>query len=109
MRWLNYLCRELEVIDSIEWLGPLDADQIIHELQLCAVNVVCSFVESYCLVLAEPMYFGVPCVTSFTGGTSWIAEDGKTALFFSPGDAVMCSHQIGRIFRGRELGRRLSV
>jgi glycosyltransferase involved in cell wall biosynthesis len=55
------------------------------------------------------MYLGVPCVTSYNGGTSWIAEDQKTALFFPPGDAVMCAHQIGRIFRERELDRRLSV
>ena len=55
------------------------------------------------------MYLGVPCVTSYNGGTSWIAKDQKTALFFPPGDAVTCAHQIGRIFRERELGRRLSV
>jgi len=109
VRWLNHLCRELKVNESVDWLGPLDADQMIHEFQLCAVNVVCSFVESYCLSLAEPMYLGVPCVTSYNGGTSWIVEDQKTALFFSPGDTVMCAHQIGRIFRECELGRRLSV
>ena len=109
VRWLNHLCRELNVTNNIDWLGPLDADQIIHELQQCEVSVVCSFVESYCLALAESMYLGVPCVTSYNGGTSWIAEDQKTALFFPPGDAVMCAHQIGRIFRERELGQRLSV
>lgn len=109
VRWLNHLCMELNVTENIDWLGPQDADQIIHELQQCAVNVVCSFVESYCLALAEPMYLGVPCVTSYNGGTSWIAEDQKTALFFPSGDAVMCAHQIGRIFRERELVRRLSV
>jgi glycosyltransferase involved in cell wall biosynthesis len=97
------------VADSVDWLGPLDAGQIVDELQFCAVNVVCSFVESYCLALAEPMYLGVPCVTSFNGGTSWIAEDGKTALFFPPGDVVMCAHLIGSIFRERELGHSLSV
>ena len=109
VRWLNHLCRELKVTESVDWLGPLDADQMIHELQLCAVNVVCSFVESYCLALAEPMYLGVPCVTSFSGGPSWIAEDGKTALFFPPGDAVMCAYQIGCIFRQQELRHRLSA
>ena len=109
VRWLNHLCRELNVTENIDWLGPQDADQIIHELQQCAVNVVCSFVESYCLSLAEPMYLGMPCVTSFSGGPSWIAEDGKTALFFPPGDAVMCAHQIGCIFRKQELCHRLSV
>jgi len=108
VRWLNHLCRELGVSDSVDWLGSLNDDEIICELQHCAVNVVCSFVESYCLALAEPMYLGVPCVTSYSGGTSWIAENGKTALFFPPGDAVMCAYQIGRILREHDLGRRLS-
>jgi len=108
VRWLNRICRELKITDSVDWLGPLNADQIIHELQLCAVNVVCSFVESYCVALAEPMYLGVPCVTSYNGGISWLAEDGKTALFFPPGDVVMCAYQIGRVFRERELNCHLS-
>ncbi len=108
VRWVNYLCQKLKLVDSVDWLGPLDADQIINEIQLCAVSVVCSFVESYCLALAEPMFLGMPCVTSYNGGTSWIAEDEKTALFFSPGDEVMCAHQISRIFRDPELSHNLS-
>jgi len=108
VRWLNRLCKKLKVSDSVDWLGPLNAGQIVKELQLCGASVVCSFVESYCLALAEPMYLGVPCVASYNGGISWIAEDGRTALFFPPGDAVMCAYQLGRIFRERSLGYRLS-
>ncbi|HAW09324.1 MAG TPA: hypothetical protein DCW42_09235 [Bacteroidetes bacterium] len=55
------------------------------------------------------IYLDVPCVTSFNGGTSWIAEDEETAVFFPPGDAVMCAHQISRIFRDRDLVGRLSA
>ena len=55
------------------------------------------------------MYLGVPCVTSFTGGTSWIAEDNASALFYIPGDAVMCAHQIIRIFSEPELRTNLST
>jgi glycosyltransferase involved in cell wall biosynthesis len=109
IRWLNLLSRKLNIIDSIDWLGPLNANQIISELQHCRVNVVSSFVESYCLALAEPMYLGVPCVTSFTGGTSWIAEDNNNALFYTTGDAVMCAHQIVRVFNEPELRNRLST
>jgi glycosyltransferase involved in cell wall biosynthesis len=109
VRWLNRLSRKLNVIDSIDWLGALNADQIIDELQHCSVNVVCSFVESYCLALAEPMYLGVPCVTSFTGGTSWIGEEGSTALFYPPGDFVMCAHQICRVFNRPEISANLSL
>ena len=107
--WLNRLSRKLNVIGSIDWLGPLNADQIIEELQYCGVNIVCSFVESYCLALAEPMYLGVPCVTSFTGGTSWIGKDNENALFYTAGDAVMCAHKIDLVFREPELRNGLST
>jgi glycosyltransferase involved in cell wall biosynthesis len=107
--WLKYLSRKLKVEENVDWLGPLNAEQIINELQLCEVNVVCSFVESYCLALAEPMYLGVPCVTSFSGGTSWIAEDDTNALFYPSGDHVMCAHQIFRVFSEPELRNELST
>jgi glycosyltransferase involved in cell wall biosynthesis len=106
--WLNNLSCELSVEKSVDWLGPLTAEQIINELQYCSANVVCSFVESYCLALAEPMYIGVPCVTAFNGGTSWIAEDGKTALFFQPGDSMMCAHLIDCILKDNLLATNLS-
>jgi glycosyltransferase involved in cell wall biosynthesis len=107
--WLNLLSRKLNVFGSIDWLGPLNADQIIEELQYCGVNIVCSFVESYCLALAEPMYLGVPCVTSFTGGTSWIGKDNENVLFYTAGDAVMCAHKIDLIFSEPELRHGLST
>lgn len=107
--WVNNLSRKLKVDHKIDWLGPISADQIITELQFCEVNLVCSFVESYCLALAEAMYLGVPCVTSFTGGTSWIAESGRTALFFKAGDVNMCAYQIERILKNQEIGCRLSI
>ena len=40
VRWLNYLCKKLKVVDSVDWLGPLNAEQIIEELKFSAVNVV---------------------------------------------------------------------
>ena len=107
-RWLKRLCVALKVVDHVDWLGPLSAEGIVRELQLCSVSLVCSFVESYCLALAEPAFLGVPCVTSYCGGTSWLATDEKEALFYPPGDAVMCAYQIGRIFDSTALGCNLS-
>lgn len=109
VRWLNRLGKELQIHDSIDWLGSLRADQIIKELQLCELSLVCGFVESYCLALAEPMYLGVPCVTSFTGGTSWIAENEKSALFFLSGDVEYGAYQVERILLDPQIGLRLST
>jgi glycosyltransferase involved in cell wall biosynthesis len=55
------------------------------------------------------MMIGAPTVVSFTGGTSYLARDNETALFFPPGDEAMCAYQLDRLLLDRELGERLSI
>jgi glycosyltransferase involved in cell wall biosynthesis len=54
------------------------------------------------------MQLGVPVVTSFTGGTAWLAKDEESALFYPAGDEVMCAHQLWRILTNPKLAERLS-
>jgi glycosyltransferase involved in cell wall biosynthesis len=113
--WLEELIKEHDVRENVIWLGYLSASEIVNELQLCSAAIVSSFTESYCVALAEAMFLGVPTVTSFTGGTSYLAKDGETALFFPIGDVEMCAFQIQRLLndnsltsviaqKGREIG-----
>ena len=67
-----------------------------------------TFVESYGVALAEAMLLGVPTVVSFTGGTSFLARDEESALFFPPGDVEMCAYQAERLIKERDLAERLS-
>ena len=109
IRWVNRLSKKFNVSNSIDWLGPMSDEEMVKELQYCSVNLVCSFVESYCLALAEAMYLGVPCVTTFTGGTSWIAKNNTNALFYPPGDVVMCAGNILSILDDSTLANNLSI
>src|SRR6266496_3489824 len=95
--WILNESRKLGVESNLLWLGPLTVDEIIDELQNCSVNLTPTFVEGYCLALAEALFLGVPSVVSFTGGTSYLAKDEDTALFFPPGDHVMCAYQVERL------------
>ena len=54
------------------------------------------------------MAIGSPTVVSFTGGTSYLAKDNDTALFFPPGDEAMCAYQIERLLLDRSLSENLS-
>ncbi|MEM4360239.1 MAG: glycosyltransferase [Candidatus Bilamarchaeaceae archaeon] len=108
VRWLNHQIARLGIADNVCWLGALSAEEIVAELQGCAAIVVPSFIEGYCLGLAEGMMLGVPSVNSFAGGMSSLAKDEESALFFQPGDAEMCAHQLGRLLTDRALAERLS-
>lgn len=107
--WLNREAKKLGVENNLYWLGPLTVDEIIHELQTCAATVLPTFVEGYCLALAEAMMVGAPTVVSFTGGTSYLAHDNETALFFPPGDEAMCAYQLERLLLDPQLRNRLSL
>ena len=97
------------ILDSIEWLGCLDAKEIVHHLQISSVAVIPSFVESYSLSLAEAMVLGVPCVVAFSGAMPELATDNKSALFYSAMDEIMCASQIRRIIENKELATKISI
>jgi glycosyltransferase involved in cell wall biosynthesis len=108
VRWMNRLIRRLRLEDAVSWLGPLNAEQLVVELSTAAVALIPSFIESYCVALAEAMQVGAPTVVAFTGGTSYLGTDEQTCLFFPPGDEAMCVHQLERLLTDRPLALRLS-
>jgi glycosyltransferase involved in cell wall biosynthesis len=106
--WLKREAHRLGVESNLTWLGLISTQELIRELQCCSVFLVPTFVEGYCLALAEAMLLGVPTVVAFTGGTSYLARDEESALFFPPGDDVMAAFQIERLLTEHELAGRLS-
>lgn len=107
VRWLNDQIDKLGIADNVRWLGALSAAEIVAELQTCGAMVLPSFVEGYSLAMAEGMMLGVPLVSSFAGGMPSLARDEESALFFPPGDDVMCAHQLERALLDRLLAERL--
>lgn len=109
VRWINGIVRRHNLSDNVDWLGPLSAEEVAQELTACSAALVPSHCETYCVAFAEAMQVGVPLVTSFNGGTAWLARDEESALFYQAGDEVMCAHQLWRILTDPELAERLSV
>lgn len=106
--WVCSEIRRLGLDDNVVWLGPLKGNEIIDELLKCSAQVLPTFIESYCLALAEAMMLGVPTAVAYTGGTSFLARDEESALFFPPGDEAACAHQLGRLLSDQSLATRLS-
>ena len=106
--WLEKLIEKHHIKENVVWLGYLNASEIINELQASSAVLIPSYTESYCVALAEAMFLGVPCVTTFTGGTSYLAKDETSALFFPVGDVEMCAYQIQRLLSDSALAHKIS-
>lgn len=108
-KWINKNILRLELQRHIRWLGSLNGKELVEELYKSNVAVFPSFVESYSLALEEALSLGIPSVVSFSGAMSELGIHEKTALFFSPGDSVMCANAIERLFTDPGLADTLST
>lgn len=97
-RLLNRFIRDNHLTENIVFLGPLDAGQLSHELSQSDICVVPSYVETYCLSLAEAQIIGTPCVVSHAGAMPEIAQPNVEAYFYDPLDEYMLAYRTMSLF-----------
>lgn len=102
------LIEKLDIKENITLVGQLSANQIIDQLQQSDVCVVPSFIESYCLCLAEALIIGTPCVVSYSGAMPELVENGKDALLYNSADYATAAVQIKRLIEDKKLAEQLS-
>jgi glycosyltransferase involved in cell wall biosynthesis len=75
---------------------------------LATLDVFCMFsiYESFGYVTADAMSIGIPVVATLATGTRDLIEDGRTGLI-TENDPACAAHQILRLSKSPELGRRL--
>ena len=108
MRWVNGTIRQLGLVDAIEWLGPLNAEQIVVELHNAAAVIIPTFIENCCTAMQEAMAIGTPVVVSYVGGIPSLGKDEDSCLFSPPGDEAVCADQLERVVTDEQLALRLS-
>lgn len=67
-------------------LGALSSTEIVAELRNTNFYVMASHIENSPNSLCEAMIMGVPCIGSFSGGTSSMLSDGVEGYLFQDGD-----------------------
>jgi glycogen synthase len=65
--------------------------------------------EPFSITLLEAMASGLAVVTTITGGTGEVAEDGVNCLAFAPHDAAGCAANVLRLMGDRALARQLRI
>lgn len=97
LAWVQKEVRSLGIENRVDWVGAMEATELAIRLRNARVLLICSFCENCSTTMQEGMMIGVPVVASNAGGLPSIGEDGKSALFYPPGDWAMCAYQIERL------------
>jgi len=105
---LHKRLRELNLSETVAWLGSLDADAITGELLGASVYVLPSWIENSPNSLCEAMLVGVPCVASFVGGLPTMMRDQEEGLMFPAGDPYALADKIQQILTDPALAKKLS-
>lgn len=108
-RYVRKLITTLGVQTNITFLGHLEADGLVKQLQQASCYVTPSFVENSSNALQEAMLLGVPCIATASGGTPSIIDNQRTGLLFAPGDPALLALRILRVFKDREFAAKIGL
>jgi glycosyltransferase involved in cell wall biosynthesis len=98
------------VLQSIDWLGRLDAEHIVAELLRAAVFAYPSHIDNSPNALCEALLLGVPTVATYVGGVPSLIEDRHDGFLYPDGDPYALAGRIRDLMDdaslAAELGRR---
>jgi glycosyltransferase involved in cell wall biosynthesis len=107
VRELESLCERQGVRRAVRFLGERsDASTSFRSADLA---LMCSRAEAFGRVTIEAMKCDRPVVGARCGATPELVEHGRTGLLYQPGSPEDLARQIEKLYRDRELGRRLGA
>jgi glycosyltransferase involved in cell wall biosynthesis len=95
--------------EYVELLGLLNAEEMVEAIASSHIFCIASLMENSPNSLCEAQLIGMPCVASYAGGIPSLVDEGKTGLFFPPGDAAVLAHRIREIFESDKLAINLGT
>lgn len=93
---------------GLNLVGKVGASTLVSLMCKADVFVLPSFIENSSNSLCEAMLLGMPCIASFSGGTSSLLIDGIEGILIPNGDPYAISGAILEIMRKPELASQLS-
>jgi len=83
---LEKMADEFGVAEQVHFLGFLNEEEVICELENADLFVLPSFVEGVPVSAMEAMAIGLPVIATNIAGTSELIEDGRTGILVRPSD-----------------------
>ena len=101
-QYLKALLTKLKLLDSVSFIGSLEAKQMKDEMLRANVFVLPSSIENSPNSLGEAMLLGVPCVSSDVGGVSDMMTHGTEGYIYPADAPEMLAYYIKKVFDGAE-------
>ena len=101
--------RKHGVMDSIDWLGRLDADKLVAELLGATVFAYPSHIDNSPNALCEALLVGVPTVASYVGGVPSLIDDGRDGLLYPDGDPYALAGRIRHLLDNGSLAAEIGL
>jgi glycogen(starch) synthase len=103
------LVEQLEIQNSVEFLGRLNRLEVAHYLRDACAFVLPSIHEPFGLVILEAMAARVPVIATKVGGVPEFVEDGRTGTLVESGDTDGLAAAIQRHFELSRSEKQLSL
>jgi glycosyltransferase involved in cell wall biosynthesis len=81
--YLQKLVKQLKIDDKVVFLGEIPDDELTHIYMKASIFVLSSYVEGFSIARVEALAYGLPIITTATGGSEIVRGVG---LIVKPGD-----------------------
>ncbi|MFH0847197.1 MAG: glycosyltransferase [Chloroflexota bacterium] len=72
--------RTAKGLPNVTYLGRVDEKEKVQLIRSSYLNIIMSRLEALGIAQIEFMFFGVPIITSATGGQTWLVKDGVEGI-----------------------------
>jgi len=101
--------RQLGLADHATFVGFVEAEDIVAELQDAHAYVLGSHIENSPNSVAEAQTIGAPCIATSAGGTPSMVRHDVTGLLYKAGDAAELARCIHRVFSDNNFACKLGA
>jgi len=108
-KYIRRLLKKFKLQNKVNFLGPLDTNQMIQEYQNSHVFICPSSIENSPNSLGEAQLLGVPCIAANVGGVSDMVTNNQDCLVYRFEEIEILAEHIKAIFNNDAIAHKLSV
>jgi L-malate glycosyltransferase len=107
-KYIKSLINKHNLFSCVEFLGSLDAENMINEYQNANVFICPSSIENSPNSIGEAQIIGTPVIASYTGGIPDMVTHNETGLLYRFEEVEMLAENIRKVFTNNVVCNKLS-
>lgn len=107
-KYINNLINSYDLSLNVEFIGPINAEEMVSEYQNANVFVCPSSIENSPNSVGEAQIIGTPVIASYVGGIPDMVTHGESGLLYRFEEVEMLANYVKSIFQDPDLAIHLS-